>query len=216
MTLSKGYRQRVGLAQAILHDPPVLVLDEPTSGLDPNQIMEIRELIRELGRAKTVILSSHIMQEVQAMCDRIIIINKGKIVADELKEDLGKYIKQQTILSAEIEADSPDFSSWLAQHPEALLESTPAADKQCKLTVTYPSNLDLQRDLAQYITSQGWLILSMYKQQHSLEEIFHTLTTGDFMMYETETSEKMETSEQDQHPAQQDTTPESDKETPDA
>lgn len=215
-TLSKGYRQRVGLAQAILHDPPVLVLDEPTSGLDPNQIMEIRELIRELGRAKTVILSSHIMQEVQAMCDRIIIINKGRIVADELKEDLGKYIKQQTILSAEIEAENPDFSSWLASHPEAFLESTSGAEKQCKLTVTYPSNLDLQRDLAQYITSQGWLILSMYKQQHSLEEIFHTLTTGDFTMYETETPEEAAPVEQDQQLAPQETTPETHKETPDA
>jgi ABC-2 type transport system ATP-binding protein len=192
-TISKGYRQRTGLAQAILHDPSVLILDEPTSGLDPNQIMEIRELIRDLGKAKTVILSSHIMQEVQAMCDRIIIINKGKIVADELKEDLGKFIKQQTILSVEIEADNPDFSEWLALNPEAALEITSVAGIQFKLQITYPSNLDLQRDLAQYITANGWLILSMYKQIHSLEEIFHTLTTGDFDVYEKDAPEESNT-----------------------
>jgi len=178
-TLSKGYRQRTGLAQAILHDPQVLILDEPTSGLDPNQILEIRDLIRELGAHKTVILSSHIMQEVQAVCDRIIIINKGRIVADEHKEDLGKYVKEQTLLTVELEAEQQDFSDWLAAHPETRLQEQTGADKHWKCVFAYPANADLQRDLSQYIVSRQWLILGMYKQQHSLEEIFHLLTTAE-------------------------------------
>jgi ABC-2 type transport system ATP-binding protein len=176
-TLSKGYRQRTGLAQAILHDPKVLILDEPTSGLDPNQIMEIRELITELGKAKTVILSSHIMQEVQAVCDRIIIINKGKIVADELKEDLGKHLSESTVLTIELEAENPDFTAWLALHPEAKLTESSSSGNQWKLAFSYPSQTDLQRELSQFVTGNQWLILGMYKQQHSLEEIFHALTT---------------------------------------
>ena len=95
--LSKGYKQRVGLAQAILHDPQVLILDEPTSGLDPNQLIEIRSLIKELGKTKTVILSTHIMQEVEAICDRVIIINKGQIVADDLLADLIAKHNEKTL-----------------------------------------------------------------------------------------------------------------------
>jgi len=177
-TLSKGYRQRTGLAQAILHDPKVLILDEPTSGLDPNQIMEIRELITELGKAKTVILSSHIMQEVQAVCDRIIIINKGKIVADELKEDLGKHLSEGTVLTIELEAENPDFTAWLELHPEAKLNASSNVGNHWKLEFSYPSQSDLQRELSQFVTGKQWLILGMYKQQHSLEEIFHALTTA--------------------------------------
>lgn len=176
-TLSKGYRQRTGLAQAILHDPKVLILDEPTSGLDPNQILEIRELIRELGKAKTVILSSHIMQEVQAVCDRVIIINKGRIIADELKENLGKQLETETLLTLELEADEPDFSTWLAAHPGVKLTTQIQKEKHWHLEFTSSGEADLQRDLSQYIASRQWLILGMYKQQHSLEEIFHLLTT---------------------------------------
>ena len=101
--LSKGYRQRVGLAQALLHDPEVLILDEPTTGLDPNQIIEIRKLIKELGKEKTVILSSHILAEVEATCDRILIINKGKIVADGTSKDLRKQSEGREILKIKIE-----------------------------------------------------------------------------------------------------------------
>lgn len=178
-TLSKGYRQRTGLAQAILHDPKVLILDEPTSGLDPNQILEIRELIKELGKEKTVILSSHIMQEVQAVCDRIIIINKGRIIADELKDELGKHISEHTVLTVELEANALDFSTWLASHPEAKMTVISNNGNHWKLEFSYPGDLDLQRDLSQFISANGWLILSMFRQQHSLEEIFHMLTTND-------------------------------------
>jgi ABC-2 type transport system ATP-binding protein len=175
-TLSKGYKQRTGLAQAILHDPRVLILDEPTSGLDPNQIMEIRQLIKELGRAKTVILSSHILQEVQAVCDRIIIINKGRIIADEKKEDLGKHLSLETVLTLEIEAAAPDFEEWLYLHPEVRITAQSNQDNRWKLEFRYPAETDLQRELSQYIVAHQWLILGMHKQQHSLEEIFHALT----------------------------------------
>ena len=100
--LSKGYRQRVGLAQAMIHDPEVLILDEPTSGLDPNQIIEIRKLIRELGREKTVVLSTHILPEVEATCDRILIINKGKIVADGTPDTLRKQAQGEEVLKVQI------------------------------------------------------------------------------------------------------------------
>ncbi len=176
-TLSKGYRQRTGLAQAILHDPKVLILDEPTSGLDPNQILEIRELIRELGKAKTVILSSHIMQEVQAVCDRVIIINKGRIIADEQKDELGKNLQSEITLTVELEAEQPDFSEWLKAHPEARMVDSTGSDKKHRFDFTYPGNLDLQRDLSRFIAEKQWLILGMFRQQHSLEEIFHLLTT---------------------------------------
>lgn len=176
-TLSKGYRQRTGLAQAILHDPKVLILDEPTSGLDPNQILEIRELIRELGKAKTVILSSHIMQEVQAVCDRVIIINKGRIIADEQKDELGKNLQSEITLTVELEAEQPDFSEWLKAHPEARMIDSTVSDKKRRFDFTYPGNLDLQRDLSRFIAEKQWLILGMFRQQHSLEEIFHLLTT---------------------------------------
>ncbi|HOU30826.1 MAG TPA: ATP-binding cassette domain-containing protein, partial [Bacteroidales bacterium] len=106
--LSKGYRQRVGLAQAMIHDPQILILDEPTSGLDPNQIAEIRKLIRELGREKTVILSTHILPEVEATCDRIFIINKGKLVADGTPDTLRKKAQGADILRVKIEDGNPD------------------------------------------------------------------------------------------------------------
>ncbi len=175
-TLSKGYRQRTGLAQAILHDPRVLILDEPTSGLDPNQIMDIRQLVRELGKTKTVLLSSHILQEVQAVCDRIIIINKGRIIADAPKDELGRHLSRETILSVELEAAQPDFEEWLFLHPEASITNRTGGGERWKLEFRYPSDSDLQRDLSQYVASRRWLILGMYKQQHSLEEIFRLLT----------------------------------------
>lgn len=199
-TISKGYRQRTGLAQAILHDPKVLILDEPTSGLDPNQILEIRDLIIELGKAKTVILSSHIMQEVQAVCDRIIIINKGKIIADELKEDLGRRISEQTTLTVEIEAEAPDFDQWLQNHPEAALQSSSNQAAHWKLEFSYPAASDLQRDLSQFISNRQWLILSMFKQQHSLEQIFHVLTTEAESVKELEPPQPETPAEKEEEP----------------
>jgi ABC-2 type transport system ATP-binding protein len=178
-TLSKGYRQRVGLAMAILHDPDILILDEPTSGLDPNQILEIRELIRKLGTKKTVLLSSHIMQEVQALCDRVLIINKGKIIVDDEIGKLSSYFKDYQLLHLELEAENVDFSEFLEYHPELEVISQTQEGESFKMQIRIPAELDIKYDLARFIAENGWLIVSLYAQQKSLEEIFHNLTKGE-------------------------------------
>ncbi len=175
-TLSKGFRQRTGLAQAILHDPEVLILDEPTSGLDPNQILEIRELIRELGASKTVILSSHIMQEVQALCDRVIIINKGRIVVDDSIGNLDSYIQGYNSVVLEVEASEPDFSPLLASLTDVELDSVEQRGEVCKLRFLCPPERNISRELSAYAVAQGWPIVSVFTQKQSLEEIFHELT----------------------------------------
>ena len=134
-TLSKGYRQRTGLAQAILHDPKILILDEPTSGLDPNQIIEIRELIRELGKEKMVLLSSHIMQEVQALCDRVVIINKGKIIVDDTIENLPNYLNRSTMLILEVQGENIDFSDFTTKYPFVELKILFRDETSCKISV---------------------------------------------------------------------------------
>ncbi len=175
-TLSKGYRQRVGLAMAILHDPEILILDEPTSGLDPNQILEIRELIRELGRHKTVLLSSHIMQEVQALCDRVLIIHNGKIIVDDAIGNLSQYLKGYQVLHLELDGKDVDLSDFMASHPDLETLSIQAEGDHYKLQIKVPASLDIKHDLARYVSAQGWLITSLFTRQKSLEEIFHNLT----------------------------------------
>lgn len=175
-TLSKGYRQRTGLAQAIIHDPQVLILDEPTSGLDPNQILEIRELIRELGKEKTLILSSHIMQEVQALCDRIIIINSGKLVANDSQENLVNTISQTQHISLELEAVDPDFGELLAANTEIRILAQDQAGNTCHVSIEGPSEMDLRRIIAKFAGAQGWLVLAMQSEKQSLEDIFVNLT----------------------------------------
>lgn len=175
-TLSKGFRQRVGLAQAILHDPEVLILDEPTGGLDPNQILEIRELIRELGQAKTVLLSSHIMQEVQALCSRVVIINAGRVIVDEQMDNLGARISGFQRVILEIEAEEADFTPWLEQYPESSLEKQVQNGPVCLLHILSPAETDIRKDLLAYVGSKGWQVLSVYQEKQSLESIFHELT----------------------------------------
>lgn len=184
-TLSKGFRQRVGLAQAILHDPDVLILDEPTSGLDPNQIIEIRELIRELGAQKTVLLSSHIMQEVQALCDRVIIINKGRIIVDDRKENLGTYMGTRQTMVLEVEAIEPDFTEWLDNHQDVTLFEKSYDDSTCTIRFDIPVGEDLRRDISSYVSSKGWTILGILIEKRSLEDIFHTLTMEEEMPPDT-------------------------------
>lgn len=167
--LSKGYRQRVGLAQAIIHDPEVLILDEPTSGLDPNQLGEIRDLIKRIGKEKTVMLSTHIMQEVEAICDRIVIINKGEIVADEKAANLQKDTKLQTVY-VEFEGKVSrnqlkklDVVSKVEQVGDGwLLESKKAED--------------LRKEIAQFAQENDLLTLTLRKEEKSLEEVFKSLT----------------------------------------
>lgn len=175
-TLSKGFRQRTGLAQAMLHDPRILILDEPTSGLDPNQILEIRDLIRTLGQEKMVILSSHIMQEVQALCDRVVIINKGRIIVDDRKENLANYLENSAQLLVEVEGDAIDFSEYAASHPELELVAEQVDSRHCKLSLVLSAQADPRAELARYISSRGWLVLEMHAKKQSLEEIFHQLT----------------------------------------
>ena len=191
-TLSKGYRQRTGLAQAIIHNPDLLILDEPTSGLDPNQILEIRELIRELGENKTVILSSHIMQEVQALCSRVIIIHKGQIIVDDSIENLSSYISETTQIVLELEAENPDFQPWLEQYPQVQLTDIEPKDDHLAFKFTIPIEMDLRKELSAFVSEQGWYLISMYRETQSLEEIFHLLTSEEPFYTEEEEKEEEE------------------------
>ncbi len=175
-TLSKGYRQRTGFAQAILHDPRILILDEPTSGLDPNQIIEIRDLIRNLGKEKMVILSSHIMQEVQALCDRVVIINKGRIIVDDLKENIGNSLDKSAMLYLEVEGAGIDFSEFISLHPLHEIAVQVIDATHCKLSLNMPADSDIRQELARFVNEKGWLILEMRTEKQSLEQIFHELT----------------------------------------
>jgi ABC-2 type transport system ATP-binding protein len=169
--LSKGYRQRTGLAQALIHDPKVLILDEPTTGLDPNQLADVRQLIRSLGKEKTVILSTHIMQEVEAICDRVIIINHGKIVADGTTTELVKSHRKQEIILVEFSGSvsKPDLLEI-----EGILDAEPSEGMVWK--ISSDSGGDIRAVLFRYAVDRGLTILSMQKQEQRLEEVFQQLT----------------------------------------
>ena len=170
--LSKGYRQRVGLAQAMIHDPDILILDEPTSGLDPNQLAEIRNLISSIGGKKTVLLSTHILQEVEAICDRVIIINNGEIVADEAAEDLtsGHSGQAQTI-HVEI-AGNFDPSVWKEL---AFVKNIKPIGGNQFLLETHESR-DIRGDIFNFAVNQGLTILSLSLKKKNLEEVFREIT----------------------------------------
>lgn len=170
--LSKGYRQRVGLAQAIIHDPEVLILDEPTSGLDPNQLVEIRELIKKIGKEKTVMLSTHIMQEVEAICDRVIIINKGEIVADDKAKDL--QMRGENIHTVFVEFEGKVTKNQLkkiagASKVEQFGEGWLIESKE---------DNDLRKSIARFAQENNLLTITLKKEEKSLEEVFKQLTTG--------------------------------------
>lgn len=167
--LSKGYRQRVGLAAAIIHDPEVLILDEPTSGLDPNQLVEIRELIKTIGKSKTVMLSTHIMREVEAICDRVIIINKGQIVADDTAAALQNEQTHQTVY---VEFDGDVTKSQLTK-----ITGVRKVEKVMKgWLLETTEQVDLRKVIAQYAQQNGLLILTLKLEERSLEEVFKELT----------------------------------------
>jgi ABC-2 type transport system ATP-binding protein len=170
-TLSKGYRQRVGLAQAMLHDPEVLILDEPTSGLDPNQLVDIRRLIQELGKEKTVIFSTHIMQEVQAICDRVLIINRGKLVANDSIAALQSRLSGVTLLNVELVERVK--AQQLAQI-ERVQEVKQMGKNRWQLVTD--SNQDIRADVFQFVVQQGWTLLELQQEQFSVEEVFQELT----------------------------------------
>jgi ABC-2 type transport system ATP-binding protein len=173
--LSKGYQQRVGLAQAIIHNPEILILDEPTSGLDPNQIAEIRKLIRELGREKTVILSTHILPEVEATCDRIFIINKGKIVADGTAETLRKQSQGSDILKVKIEDGEVNqiFKSIQALRSVSLVEF---ADRNLNRFDIHCLDSSAKRDIFKLCVDNKWVLTEMTPFETKLEDIFRDLT----------------------------------------
>lgn len=167
--LSKGYKQRVGIAQALIHDPQVLILDEPTSGLDPNQLIEIRQLIKNIGQNKTVLLSTHIMQEVEALCSRVIIVNKGELVADDKMDKLSRQIAGNGLFVAfeqEVEAAAlrkiPGVKGVIRQREGWLLEPQPGKD--------------IRQEVAKWAVDQQLTIVSLSRNSLSMEESFHRLT----------------------------------------
>lgn len=169
--LSKGYRQRVGLAQAMIHDPQVLILDEPTSGLDPNQLVDIRALIKSLGREKTVMLSTHIMQEVEAICNRVIIIDQGRIVADDKASTLRERQRQGAVL--EVEFDQAPHANELLSIPGVL--SAKHKEGRTWLLAHDASN-DVRPAVFEFAVKQGLKVLGLQKSERGLEEVFKELT----------------------------------------
>ena len=168
--LSKGYRQRVGLAQAIIHDPEVLILDEPTTGLDPNQLVEIRELIKNIGKSKTVMLSTHIMQEVEAICDRVIIIKSGKIVADNSASEL-QYEDNKQVVYVEFEGD---FNKNHLKKETGISNVENVGENAWLIESS--ANLDLRKVIAQFAQKHNLLVLTLRKEEKTLEEVFKELT----------------------------------------
>lgn len=174
--LSKGYKQRVGLAQALIHDPQVLILDEPTSGLDPNQIVEIRELIKKIGREKTVILSSHILAEVEATCDRILIINRGKIVADGTAKDLRKKSEGKEILKVKIEeGEKNEVFTALQQLPSAGTVDF-VSNEEDAFEIQSKPELSSRKAVFQLCVEKGWVLTELTPVETKLEDIFRDLT----------------------------------------
>ena len=178
-TLSKGYKQRVGLAQAMINNPDVLILDEPTSGLDPNQIIEIRNLIKKLGKEKTVILSTHILSEVTATCNRVIIINKGKIVADGTPEELQAKSKGQSLVILEVKnnCDKNALSGSLKDIRNVnKVEFVKDTGDSFVFNIYGDKGSDLREVISNKVTQQKATVLSMQTKQSSLEDIFRELT----------------------------------------
>jgi ABC-2 type transport system ATP-binding protein len=170
-SLSKGYRQRVGLAQALIHNPPVLILDEPTTGLDPNQIVEIRNLIKNIGKEKTVIISTHNMPEVEVVCDRAIIINLGKIVADSPVAELKTLTQKENIISVEFEKSIN----------EKILQAIEGVNSVKKLSETHyqiysNTEIDVRAKIFKLAGEQNWTLLGLQQQESSLESVFQNLT----------------------------------------
>ncbi len=171
--LSKGFRQRVGLAQALIHDPAVLILDEPTSGLDPNQLEEVRALIKRLGAEKTVMLSTHIMQEVEAICDRVIIIDRGKIVADDSARHLRAARAQRELLEVE-------FDGFADRQSLERIPGVRSADHRGdhRWTISSEAGNDVRPALFQFAVDHGLKVLTLQKNERGLEEVFKELTAG--------------------------------------
>lgn len=176
--LSKGYKQRVGLAHAMMNDPEVLVLDEPTSGLDPNQIVEIRKIIKEIGKEKTIILSTHILSEAEATCDRIVIISQGKIVADGSADNLkqatgGKNIMNLSVQNADYKTVQVTLAGIKGIDEVTCISET---SSMLKVSLSYASTADLRPEVYRKIKDTDWILLEFHQETQSLENIFRELT----------------------------------------
>jgi ABC-2 type transport system ATP-binding protein len=169
--LSKGYRQRVGLAQALIHDPEILILDEPTSGLDPNQLVEIRRIIADLGKKKTIILSTHIMQEVEALCSRVIIIDQGKIVADDTPANLSKNSSQAFTYRLELK-------EAIDKKQLKTIEGVAQVDQVSETVwlITGKKGLDLREKVFKFAVSKNYNVLALSQESSKMEDVFHRLT----------------------------------------
>ena len=170
MALSKGYKQRVGLAQAMIHDPKVLIMDEPTTGLDPNQLEEIRNLIKSLGKHKTVMLSTHIMQEVEAICDKVIIINKGEIVANDDTKQLQRSSTRQVIM---VEFDKEISADSLNQIGKV---DSVSALSPVKWQIISTAETDIRKAIFDFAIANGLSVLTLKKEEQSMESVFKSLT----------------------------------------
>lgn len=179
--LSKGYRQRVGFAQALLGNPPVLILDEPTVGLDPKQIIEIRKLIKSLGKKHTVIFSSHVLSEISATCDRIIVISNGKIVADAKTNELSTAVSGEQKLALQIEGSPADIVSAIKKIPAVIRISKGQnmSNNVTKYMIEYEKGVDIRRDVFSAMSRIGCPILDMQSGNETLEDMFLRLTAAD-------------------------------------
>ena len=173
-SLSKGFRQRVGLAQALINNPPVLILDEPTIGLDPSQIVEIRQLIKELAGAHTVILSSHILPEVSQLCQRVIIINRGQIVASDTPENLSRQLGHGSRVRLTVRGPQGEVAEALGKIPQV---REVAAEGEDRYLVVAAHDLDVRPQLARLVVERGWELLELKAQEFTLEEVFLDLVT---------------------------------------
>ncbi len=174
--LSKGYRQRVGLAQAMIHNPPIVILDEPTSGLDPNQIVEIRELIKAIGTERTVILSTHILTEVEASCDRVLIINKGSIEADGTPNELRTMYRGAQQIRLGVLHAGPQVATTLEAWPHARVTGHVVHDGETLFTLTSERPDDVRPELFRLAVDNGWTLTELHRNQANLEDVFRQLT----------------------------------------
>jgi len=176
--LSRGYKQRVGLAHAMMSDPEILVLDEPTSGLDPNQIIEIREIIKQIGKEKTIILSTHILSEAEATCDRIVIINRGKIVADDSTESLKRKARGESLINISLQNATFQLVERELSKIKGIDSITPVDDTEgtTQVIVTCRSSVDLRGEIYRKIKETDWVLLDFHQETKTLEKIFRELT----------------------------------------
>lgn len=175
--LSRGYRQRVGIAQALVHDPPVLVLDEPTVGLDPKQITETRQLIKNLGGSHTILLSTHILPEVSMVCNRVVIINGGRVVAEDTPENLTKRLRGAERISLDVRGPNDKVQQALGRVPNVLAVEAQAINGHSRYLVDCAVGQDVREDLASTVVGNGWGLLELRSEGMSLEEVFLKLTT---------------------------------------